>query len=307
MPSALLSINAAAINRGIAVLGSTTIDRNIIGRTVHLKIGGVTAYAGLTYRRHGLNTWAVTNVAQADALILDVLTQNGIRIAGGPSAFTTRFINRVESGHRRQEAPSLAAPVVYAQLAAHAAEVDCVHLGPLHPDDIDPRLFEQLSYLPALKVLDVQGLVRKIVAGRVEPAVSEHLAAALEAAEIVKSDEDELLLILNAFGTSVEGLMGRFKISEWVMTSGSRGGCIHTTGLGRQPYAPAPISAVMDPTGAGDVFFAAYIVARLWNRKEPAEAARHAAKLAADHIAGRYLGNLCIIPRSKNFMPFLGP
>ena len=88
MPSTELSLNATALDRGVAVIGSTTIDCNEIGSAVHWKVGGVTTYAGLTYRRHGLNTWVVTNVAPADASILSFLTAKGIRIASGPPAAT---------------------------------------------------------------------------------------------------------------------------------------------------------------------------------------------------------------------------
>jgi len=53
-------------------------------------------------------------------------------------------------------------------------------------------------------------------------------------------------------------LMDRFDIAEWVVTSGSTGGCIHVRGGQLHPYRPAPIDISVDPTGAGDVFLAAY-------------------------------------------------
>ena len=53
------------IIRSVAVVGSTTIDRNVIGDRTFFKLGGVTVYAGITYRRHGLTTWVVSNVAPA--------------------------------------------------------------------------------------------------------------------------------------------------------------------------------------------------------------------------------------------------
>jgi hypothetical protein len=42
------------IEKGIAVIGSTTID-NIVHRNFsRFKIGGVTTYSGITYSRHGI-------------------------------------------------------------------------------------------------------------------------------------------------------------------------------------------------------------------------------------------------------------
>ncbi len=286
------------LTAGVAVLGSTTIDRNLIGRATHFKIGGVTAYAGLTYRRHGLPTRVITNVAPADVSILDRLTREGARVETGASASTTRFVNCVDSDGRRQEAPSVAAPVNVEQLAAWAGKVDLVHLGPLHPEDIDARVFARLAEARSAIALDVQGLVRKISAGRVEAAVSEHLAAALAAAGIVKSDEAELRLVLEAYGTGVEEVMHRFGVAEWVVTAGAHGGSIHTRGRGPQFYSAAPASPAVDPTGAGDVFFAAYLVGRLRDRKPAAEAARAAAACAAEQVAGRYLTDLTLAPRS---------
>jgi sugar/nucleoside kinase (ribokinase family) len=288
----------ATISRGVTVVGSTTIDCNVIDRATHLKIGGVTTYAGLTYRRHGLPTWVVTNVAPSDASILSRLTREGIQVSAGPTERTTRFVNRVHAGRRRQEVPSIAAPVDFARLTAPAGQADLLHLGPLHPGDIDPQVFARLGDSRFLVALDVQGLLRKISAGRIKPAVSGHLPAALTAARIVKSDEDELRLILNAFETRVEDVMDRCAIAEWVVTSGFHGGCVYSKGQAPYRYSAEPSPPVVDPTGAGDVFFAAYAVARLRDRKPVADAARHAATLASEHVAGRYLADLIIVPRS---------
>ena len=55
------------IEKGIAVIGSTTID-NIIKKDTasYFKLGGVTTYAGITYSRHAIFTHVVTNVAPQD-------------------------------------------------------------------------------------------------------------------------------------------------------------------------------------------------------------------------------------------------
>lgn len=298
MPYTLRPSDPATIQRGVAVVGSTTIDRNIIGRAAYLKIGGVTTYAGLTYRCHGLPTWVVSRVAHAEAWILERLTAEGIQVAESPAESTTRFVNRFHAGRRRQDVTSIAPPVNYAQLAAVEPQVDCIHLGPLHPKDIEAPVFVRLRESRALVVLDVQGLVRKISGGRVAAAVSDHLDAALGAALLVKSDEEELHLILNAFGTPrVEDLMTRFEIAEWVVTSGFQGGTIYSGNARVYRYSSEPVSPVVDPTGAGDVFLAAYTVSRFRDRKTVAGAGRYAAKLAASHVAGRYLPDVLAVPR----------
>lgn len=297
MPATLRPSDHVALQRGVAVVGSTTIDRNVIGRDRYLKIGGVTTYAGLTYRGHGLPTWVVTNVAQPESWILDRLAGEGIQVSRSFTGSTTRFVNRVRDGRRRQEVTSLASPVNAAQLARIETLVDCIHLGPLHPEDIATPVFARLRESRALVVLDVQGLLRKVSGGRVTAAISEQLDGALRAAFLVKSSEDELHHILTAFETRIENLMTRFEIAEWVATSGLHGGRIYHGEERVYHYSSEPVSAVVDPTGAGDVFLAAYTVARFRDRKTVAAAGGYAAKLAASHVAGRYLPELQAAPQ----------
>jgi len=273
----------------VAVVGSVTIDRNVFAGRTFLKVGGVATYAGLTYRRHAVPTWVVCNVAPAEAAILSPLLQEGIQLQNGWTPHTTRFVNRLLDGERTQEAPSLADPIRHRQVAAVLKNVDCVHLGPLHPDDIDSEVFARLETSDAIVALDVQGLVRRSDDGLIVPAVSDRLPAALRTASIVKADQAELSVMLEAYGAGIEVLMDRFAIAEWVVTSGSGGGCIYVRGGRPHSYVTVPVDTPNDPTGAGDVFFAAYTVARFQQRQRVSAASRHAARLSAEHVAGRYL------------------
>lgn len=271
----------------VAVVGSVTIDRNRIAGRSLFKLGGVSSYAGLTYRRHGLPTRVVCNVAQAEAAILAPLRAAGLRILNGRTRHTTRFVNRTDATGRTQAILSLAAPIGYRRIAAVLHRVDCLHLGPLHPEDIEAQAYAFIKGSRALVVLDVQGLVRKSVRGRLVAAVSDHLAAALHAASVVKADQAEAEAICSAFGLGIEALMEQFAIAEWVVTGGASGGCIHLHGRRPQPYEAAPVEGAVDPTGAGDVFLAAYTVARFQLRLSAAAASRRAAQLSAEHVAGR--------------------
>jgi sugar/nucleoside kinase (ribokinase family) len=273
----------------VLVVGSVTIDRNVFADRIFLKIGGAATYAGLTYRRHARPTWVACNVAPADDEILAPLRRAGIRVQNGRTSCTTRFVNCVRADRRTQEAPSLAAPIRYRQIADLIEQVDCIHLGPLHPDDIDSEVFGRITHADARVVIDIQGLVRRNEHGRIRAAVSDRLPTALRAAHIVKSDEEELGRILEACCAGTERLMDRFDIAEWVVTSGSSGGCVYVRGAGRHTYGAEPLQTPSDATGAGDVFLAAYTTARVHWRQAVPEASRHAARVSADHVAGRYL------------------
>jgi sugar/nucleoside kinase (ribokinase family) len=277
------------IARGLAVIGSTTIDLNLIDGRRFSKPGGVTTYAGITYRRHDLATWAVTNVAIEDRAIFDRLAGEGIRIVSGASDETTRFINRVDAGRRVQQLPARAAAITPAQVQSALAHVDAVHLGPLHPGDIDPAVYRELSRSPLLVILDVQGLVRSGGRDRLTAGVADSLGEALTAAHIVKSDVQELHAITECYGSDLAKLIKDFAIREWLVTDGDQGGFVRDAHGTVHPYTAAEISAPQDPTGAGDVFLAAYVWARFSLGQAIPAAVRHAARKSAAQVAGRYI------------------
>jgi sugar/nucleoside kinase (ribokinase family) len=275
--------------RMVAVVGSTTIDHNRVGNRTYIQLGGVTTYAGLTYRRHGLATWVISNVAPRDEAILAPLIEAGIRLLNGDTPFTTRFVNQVRRGRRRQAVPSAAYPVPFLPITTLLNQVDCIHLGPLHPEDIAPETYERLYASNCLVVLDVQGLVRKIDRGQVAHSASRLLGPALRAASVVKADEEELDIILAAWRCGIRNIMAQCGITEWVVTAGPRGGCIYSRDGGRHHYQAEPVSSPADPTGAGDVFLATYVGARCRDHRSIAAASRLAARTAADQVAGRYI------------------
>ena len=84
------------LNKGIGVVGSTTIDTIVSQHRSVTKIGGVTAYAGITYSRHGLDTFVVSNIANNDRTIIDRLEQENIIVFNGETNRTTHFVNDIK-------------------------------------------------------------------------------------------------------------------------------------------------------------------------------------------------------------------
>lgn len=271
----------------VVVAGSVTIDENIVSGRRVFKLGGVPVYAGLAYAREGLRATVVANAAPRDVPRFETLFAERIFAHVGRSEATTRFVNRVTGKRRTQRAPALARAVAWHEMDAALREAAWVHLGPLHPGDIDPEVYERLDRRRPV-VLDLQGLVRRVRRDRVEPFPSALLARALEGAAIVKSSEDEREIVLNALGGPIERLLEHLGIQEWVTTAGARGGCVHVRGGFAASYPPEHAEPI-DPTGAGDVFLAAYAAARLAQKSPPGTAARHAAAVAARQISGRHI------------------
>ena len=291
------------IEKGIAVIGSTTIDKIVQRNLSRFKIGGVTTYSGITYRRHGINTWVVTNVANHDREIIKRLQQESIVVSNGPTQFTAFFKNMVDDeGQRSQNILQQAASIKKEQVRENLKAVDFVHLGPLYPTDIDAGAIELIDRLKHFVILDVQGLVRAVKNKIVYLEVSKYLPAAMRVAHIVKANRQEYESLIDFFRTDLLGLMRQFNINEFVVTAGHKGGFVQTFKAGQISYPAARVTSNEDPTGAGDIFLAAYVIGRFFKQQSIADACKDAAKLAARQIEGKYIkaNDLCLENRKSH-------
>lgn len=284
------------IEKSIAVIGSTTIDK-IVSRDLSChKIGGVTTYAGIAYRRHGLKTIAVTNIAKGDPGIIARLKKEKIKVRSGQTEVTTHFINSMHDDICQQRILQRSAPIDRKLVAANIKGADMVHLGPLHPADIDIQAIKLLKNMNILVILDVQGLVRSVKNKVVYSSVSKHLTAALQCAHIVKANTQEFESMADFYQMDLSPLMHRFKINEFLVTAGSKGGCVkEITGV-ETPYNAAAVRTNGDPTGAGDIFLAAYVIGRILNRQTIPVACKYAAILVARQIDGNYINSEYLDP-----------
>ena len=252
-------------------------------------MGGVTTYSGITYRRHGLPTYIISNLAAQDLIFLDKLRAEKIQVLPQKADRTTHFVNYIAGNTRYQELPQQAGPIKAGQIHAIFDGIDGLHLGPLHPLDIDPAAVRRLRDSELSIFLDVQGYTRKIKNQKIYPSVSEHTAAGLAVAQVIKANEFEYQAILDFFDMNLTDLMIRFKIQETVVTLGQKGGFVRTQTGESHNYAACTVNVPIDHTGAGDVFFAAYILSRFTNQMQIRDACRYAARIAARQIEGKYI------------------
>jgi len=283
------SPESAGFNPAVLIAGSATLDTIVLSGKRMQKIGGVATYAGITFRKHGIETHVLTNLAPSEDSILRVYRQYGIQLHIGALGRTTHFINRLEGDSRKQEVPGCAAPISWEQGRQRLRQVRHVHLGPLHPNDLEEDWLQGLKEFEGLISLDVQGYVRKIRGISVSASVSPLLDQALQACRVIKATEQEFKLILNTWKMEPSDFLRCFPLEEIIVTCGKNGGYLLSGSHNRTEYPALLSGQSLDTTGAGDVFFAAYLSARHYRGQGRKDALLHAARIASFHVGGTYI------------------
>jgi sugar/nucleoside kinase (ribokinase family) len=256
------------------VVGSLSRDRFADGSVVP---GGVVHWAGLALLRMGAQVRVLTRAAERDDGLLDELRAAGARVIRLASAETTECRNRYGPGADRHELWACSDPIRASDVPAGWRSADVIQLGPLHPRDLAPGIARELRGRVGL---DVQGLVRagRGAATHLAPAEIEPFAA--PGVHVLKASEGELPFVLRA-GETPEALLARAGVEELLVTRGARGSTLFAR-AGRFELPALPV-APRHPTGAGDVFLAAFLCARALGWPAP-DAARLASRASAAKI-----------------------
>ena len=281
----------------VTVIGSITMDQIIMGNKTIEIMGGVVTYAGFTFRKHDIPTLVVTNLGKKEKFLLKKLSNKGVKVYHELSSETTRFINCIKSDQSEQLVPTRAVPIEEGLVKKILPMSNHIHLGPLHPWDIHPEAIVYLKhYLEKIRkeskplvTLDVQGYVRDINNQVVQALVSENLEEALWCSDIIKADKNELKVIIEHFRITPLQLINKYNIQELVITEGSNGGQILLPQAAPISFKAVPVKKFTDCTGAGDVFFAAYLIKHLYHREEISTSCDYAARIAALKIKGSYI------------------
>lgn len=244
----------------VCLIGPVTKDINRIGNQVTEMPGGVVHYSGETLKSLGLSVLAVGNPGMI---------------------FENIYVNTDE---RVQNVLSQSVPVHFTQVKDVHARI--FYLGPLTHDDIDTDVYAKLSEQCDFLVLDAQGLTRKVEAGKIIKQKSPHTPEILKHVQLLKVDVEEAL-ILSEEKDLVEAAkkLCRLGPDEIVITRGSKGSLVFSSNRFYE-FNPVRAQKIVDPTGCGDTFMAAY----LYQRKNAAsieKAAGFASEIAAQKIAQR--------------------
>ena len=243
-------------------------------------LGGSATYSTITARNLGFKACAITAVGddfdRRDPLL------NGINVFYQESSDTTIFDNRYgEDGQRQQFILALGARLTPQHITDDCANAEIVYLCPI-ADEVDPDCIRRFN--GSLIGVTPQGWMRDCQSD------SRVLAKRWSSAAFILPNADVLILSdedLGAYPDELEKYISLTKIV--VLTKGKHGATLFENG--RVLESNAYPASEIDPTGAGDVFAAAFLM-KYHETRSPRDALNFAHCAASFAVEGPHTTNI---------------
>ncbi|MBN1180482.1 MAG: ribokinase [Anaerolineae bacterium] len=251
------------------------LDYLVIGHVTHdvapgggFTYGGTATYAARTAQALGCRVGILTSTANHDAAAFACA-----EVFNVPTPSTTIFENRYSHTARQQVIHSVASSLSPHHVPPDWQNAAIVHIGPV-ARECDPALVN--AFPDAFVGVTPQGWMR-------------HWDHQGHVRRAEWADAETVLSTANAVVLSIEDVGGDVALVErwarWcallVLTRGAAGCTVYVDGAARD--VPGFPTAEVDPTGAGDVFTAAFFV-QLARGATPQDAARLANCVAATSV-----------------------
>jgi len=236
------------------------------------RIGGPAYYGARALGALGEDALVVTKYAEADAALAAPLHRIGLHVVRRPAGATAAFTIENRGDRRVMALDDPGEPWSPDDLA-DLAGIAWVHAGAVSRGDFPPATLTRLARGRTV-LLDGQGLTRRSEAGPVD-LDADYDPDLLRHVRILKLSLEEAAALGLDLGDRALGSLG---VPEVVVTLGSRGSVVYADGVAER-VATHPL-VLRDPTGAGDVFAAAYLAARRGGHA-PVSAARRASTVVA--------------------------
>ncbi len=230
------------------------------------RLGGTASFSALTARSLGLRVGVVTSIGPD----IDLEPMMGIPIAAYPTDESTTFENIKTPQGRIQYLFHRAPTLDYHMVPEPWRSASIVHFGPI-AQEVEPNLLR--FFHDSFVGITPQGWLREWDReGKIRPGEWPEARFVLEqASATVISLED-----VNLDESRIEEMVTSSRVL--VVTEGAAGCRLYWNGDLRR-FRP-PVVEEVDATGAGDIFAAAFFV-RLYETRDPWEAARFANQIAS--------------------------
>ncbi len=222
-------------------------------------LGGTVTFAALTAYHLGL---AAAIVSRADQQLIPDLSAHlpNIALQIQPSPETTTFANRYREGFRTQYLHARADSLEASDVPVQWREAPIVLLGPL-AQELSPDIVSLFPRRPGfILAATPQGWLRRWdVDGRVWPTPWMEAERVLPQIDVLILSHDDLLPFADGNRRDADAILHRWSmhVPLLVATDGRHGATLFRHGQ-TQRFSAYPIDEV-DPTGAGDVFAAAFL------------------------------------------------
>lgn len=246
-------------------------------------LGGTVTFAAVTAYHLGLVAGIVTCAdAELAGMLPDMLPPVSLYIR--PSEQTTTFANQYHDGFRTQYLYAKAADLQSADIPANWQDAGIVLFGPL-AQELHADIVLCFPRRPgALLAATPQGWLRRWdTDGRVWPTPWQDAERVLPALDVLILSHDDLLPFANGKRSEADALLEHWStfVPLLVATDGRHGATLFQGGQ-VQHFSAYPVQEV-DPTGAGDVFAAAFLT-HLYRHHSPEQAVDFANCVAAFSI-----------------------
>ena len=235
-------------------IGNPTRDRIIAGNRIVEALGGTVTYAAILLRRFGQS---VAVVGKGDSSIKAFYDASGIDtifFRDGHPAVT--FQNRYEGDDRWQSATT-GTFISAEDVPQTVYSAPAILIGPVI-NEVDTAILHQ--HRSGVLMADLQGFLRRVTAnGHVYHRFNEQIMRIIRHCDIIKADQREAQLITHAADASTAAqLLKTMGPQIVIVTRGKLGAVICDSHQVLNIKAHSVDS--VDPTGAGDVFAAAFLV-----------------------------------------------
>jgi sugar/nucleoside kinase (ribokinase family) len=223
-------------------------------------LGGTVTFAALTAYRLGLVS-AITTCADAE-LITDLPVRlPGVGLAVRTSSATTTFVNSYHEGFRTQYLQARADQLPLEDVPQAWLQAPIVLFGPLD-QELSPSFIRQFPRNNgSIFAATPQGWLRRWDAvGRVWPTPWATASDILPLLDVLILSHDDLLPFANGNRADADAMLSDWsmQVPLLVATDGRHGATLFQHGVAER--FSAYTSQEIDPTGAGDVFAAAFLV-----------------------------------------------